>query len=82
MRPPTGESAPFLRSDRYPPIAEVAEPTLRLAGLRINPKTQRPRPPAPWVTGIKGVNVGEWGETGCAVRFRRCERTTEAALVP
>src|SRR5215467_3419157 len=24
---------------RYPPIAELAEPMLRLAGLRINPKT-------------------------------------------
>src|SRR5438309_1814053 len=27
---------------RYPPIADLAEPMLRLAGIRINPKTNGP----------------------------------------
>src|SRR5262245_39915813 len=27
------------RSERYPPIADVSQPMLRLAGIRINPKS-------------------------------------------
>src|SRR5262245_1680338 len=30
------------RSDRYPPISELAQPMLRLAGLRINPRSNSP----------------------------------------
>lgn len=33
----------LLEPDRYPPIAELAEPMLRLAGLRINPRNNGPR---------------------------------------
>lgn len=33
----------LLEPDRYPPIAEMAEPMLRLAGLRINPRNNGPR---------------------------------------
>ena len=33
----------LLSPDRYPPIAELAEPMLRLAGLRINPRNNGPR---------------------------------------
>jgi dipeptidyl aminopeptidase/acylaminoacyl peptidase len=33
----------LLEPDRYPPIAELAEPMLRLAGLRINPANNGPR---------------------------------------
>src|SRR5262245_46296689 len=32
----------LVRSERYPPIAELAEPMLKLAGLRINPRTNGP----------------------------------------
>jgi len=32
----------LVRSDRYPPIAELAQPMLRLAGLRINPNSNSP----------------------------------------
>lgn len=39
---PTGEHLLLVQADRYPSIAELAEPTLRLAGLRINPKTNGP----------------------------------------
>ena len=48
---PTGEHILFVQSDRYPPIADLAEPMLRLAGLRINPRTNGPARP-PRVTGI------------------------------
>jgi dipeptidyl aminopeptidase/acylaminoacyl peptidase len=34
----------LLEPDRYPPIAELAAPMLRLAGLRINPAINGPRP--------------------------------------
>ena len=33
----------LLEPDRYPPIAELAEPMLRLAGMRINPRNNGPR---------------------------------------
>ena len=33
----------LLSPDRYPPIAELAQPMLRLAGQRINPKNNGPR---------------------------------------
>jgi dipeptidyl aminopeptidase/acylaminoacyl peptidase len=46
---PTASVAPsklhmlLLRPDRYPPIAELAQPMLRLAGQRINPRNNGPR---------------------------------------
>src|SRR5271157_2562746 len=36
---PARTSAMQAQPVRYPPIAELAEPMLRLAGIRINPKT-------------------------------------------
>jgi dipeptidyl aminopeptidase/acylaminoacyl peptidase len=36
---PTGEVLALLRPRRYPPIADLAQPMLRLAGVRINPRT-------------------------------------------
>ena len=40
---PTKTHLLLLEPDRYPPIAELAEPMLRLAGLRINPRNNGPR---------------------------------------
>ncbi len=39
---PTRDFIAFVTSARYPSIAEVSEPMLRLAGVRINPKTNGP----------------------------------------
>ena len=39
---PTRDTLLLVQSDRYPPIVDLAEPFLRLAGLRINPKTNGP----------------------------------------
>lgn len=39
---PGGSHALVLRGRRYPPVAEVAAPVLRLAGERINPRTNGP----------------------------------------
>ncbi|AWM40628.1 Prolyl tripeptidyl peptidase precursor [Gemmata obscuriglobus] len=43
---PTGEHILLVQTARYPSIEEVAAPMLRLAGLRINPKTNGPARPA------------------------------------
>lgn len=39
-----------LRGDPYPPIADLAEPMLRLAGVRLNPKTNGPHRAPHWRT--------------------------------
>ncbi len=39
---PTRDRVLLIQKDRYPPIAELAEPMLKLAGLRINPRTNGP----------------------------------------
>jgi dipeptidyl aminopeptidase/acylaminoacyl peptidase len=44
---PTRDYLLLARSDRYPPISDLAQPMLKLAGLRINPKANGPHlPPA------------------------------------
>ncbi len=48
---PTRDYLAIIESARYPSIAEVAEPMLRLAGLRINPQTNGPAR-APRVVGL------------------------------
>ena len=44
-------------NERYPPISEVAQPMLRLAGVRINPRTNGPHLPLQSHTGITVVNL-------------------------
>ncbi len=39
---PTRDRVLLIQKDRFPPIAELAEPMLKLAGLRINPATNGP----------------------------------------
>ncbi len=53
---PTGENILLIQTARYPSIEEVAAPMLRLAGLRINPKTNGPARPAR-VTGLSLMPV-------------------------
>lgn len=57
---PTRDYLAIVESARYPSIAEVAEPMLRLAGLRINPQTNGPAR-APRVVGIvfRKIDGGE-----------------------
>jgi dipeptidyl aminopeptidase/acylaminoacyl peptidase len=57
---PTGKQVLLVHSERYPPIADLAEPMLRLAGLRINPNTNGPHRPARVVRlAILAVEGGE-----------------------
>ncbi len=53
---PSGEHLLLVWTDRYPPIADLAEPTLRLAGLRINPRTNGPDR-SPRVTRLKRMSL-------------------------
>lgn len=53
---PTGEHILFIQRDPHPPIADLAEPMLRLAGLRINPRTNGPARPSR-VTGIEILSL-------------------------
>jgi dipeptidyl aminopeptidase/acylaminoacyl peptidase len=53
---PTGENVFLVRTARYPSIEEVAAPQLRLAGLRIDPKTNGPARPSR-VTGLTLVSL-------------------------
>jgi dipeptidyl aminopeptidase/acylaminoacyl peptidase len=55
---PTGENLLLVKTARYPSIEEVAAPQLRLAGLRIDPKTNGPARPTR-VTGLTLVPLPE-----------------------
>jgi dipeptidyl aminopeptidase/acylaminoacyl peptidase len=59
---PAGTHVLLVRTARYPSIAEVAAPQLRLAGLRINPATNGPAR-APRVTGLTLVALPDGAET-------------------
>ncbi len=45
---PSGEMLALLTPRRYPPIADLAQPMLRLAGVRINPRTNGPHGETYW----------------------------------
>ncbi len=55
---PTRDYIALVQSARYPSIAEVAEPMLRLGGVRINPKTNGPAR-QPSVTGITFLKLAD-----------------------
>ncbi len=48
---PSRDTIAIIRTSRYPHIADLAEPMLRLAGVRFNPRTSGPARP-PRVTGV------------------------------
>lgn len=47
---PAGTHALLAQTLRYPPIAVLSQPMLRLAGLRINPRTHGPHNPVSYVS--------------------------------
>lgn len=56
---PAGTHALLAQSLRYPPIAVLSQPMLRLAGLRINPRTNGPHNPVSYVSlTIKRLSDG------------------------
>ncbi len=55
---PTRDHLLLVQGVRYPSIADVAEPMLRLAGLRINPQTNGPHRP-PRVVGLTLLAIAD-----------------------
>ena len=62
---PTRDRIALLEPLRYPSIAELAQPMLRIAGLRINPNTNGQHR-QPYAVSLKLKNVGDGKETPVA----------------
>jgi len=63
---PSRDRIALLEPLRYPPIAELAQPMLRIAGLRINPNTNGQHR-QPYSISLKFRNVSDGKETPVAV---------------
>ena len=63
---PSRDKIAMLTPLRYPPIAELAEPMLRIAGLRINPNTNGQHR-QPYAISLTLKNVSDGKETTVAV---------------
>ncbi len=63
---PTRDRIALLEPRRYPPIAELAEPMLRIAGLRINPNTNGQHR-QPYSISLKLKNISNGRETTVAL---------------
>src|SRR5436190_543266 len=59
---PTRDRMALLEPLRYPPISELAQPMLRLAGLRINPNTNGQHR-QPYAVSLKVKNISDGKET-------------------
>src|SRR6478736_3980618 len=59
---PTRDRIALLEPLRYPPISELAQPMLRLAGLRINPNTNGQHR-QPYAVSLKLKNISDGKET-------------------
>lgn len=62
---PSREKIALFEPLRYPPIAELAQPMLRIAGLRINPNTNGQHR-QPYFVSIKLKNISDGVETAVA----------------
>jgi dipeptidyl aminopeptidase/acylaminoacyl peptidase len=63
---PAGDRIALLDPERYPPIAELAEPMLRLGGLRINPVTNAQHRQL-YFTGVKFQSIDGGTQTAAAL---------------
>ncbi len=63
---PTRDKIALLEPLRYPPISELAEPMLRLAGLRINPKANSAHR-TPYAVSVKLKNIADGKEMAVAL---------------
>ena len=63
---PTRDRMALLEPLRYPPISELAQPMLRIAGVRINPTTNGQHR-QPYFVSLKLKNISDGKETAVAV---------------
>ncbi len=64
---PTHDKIVFAQPVRYPPISDLAEPMLRLAGIRINPLTNAERSYIHYFLGLTLKNLTDGTETPIAL---------------
>ena len=60
---PTHDIIVFAQQVRYPPISDLAEPMLRLAGIRINPRTNAERSYIHYFLGLSLKKLADGSET-------------------
>lgn len=63
---PAGDKIALLEPLRYPPISELAQPMLRIAGLRINPNTNGQHR-QPYSVSLKLKNISDGKETAVSL---------------
>jgi dipeptidyl aminopeptidase/acylaminoacyl peptidase len=63
---PTGDTLALAQVVRYPPISDLAEPTLRLAGVRINPRSNAERSYTRYWVGMTLKRIADGVETPVA----------------
>lgn len=63
---PTRDRIALFEPLRYPPISELAEPMLRIAGLRVNPNTNSQHR-QPYAVSLRLKNVSDGRETAVAL---------------
>jgi hypothetical protein len=63
---PTRDKIAILEPLRYPPIADLAQPMLRLAGTRLNPNTNGPHLQG-YAVNLKFKNISDGKETAVAL---------------
>ena len=66
---PTRDVLLIASKDGYPPLSELAEPKLKLAGLRVNPATNGPQRPVYW-TGLSIMSASGGAERRIALPDR------------
>jgi len=66
---PTRDFLMLMEGVRYPPIADLAQPMLRVAGLRINPKTNGPHRDS-YLTSLVLVRIADGAEIRVALPER------------
>jgi len=63
---PTGDTLALAQPVRYPPISDLAEPMLRLAGVRINPRSNAERSYTRYWVGMTLKRIADGAETPVA----------------
>lgn len=71
----------LLEVERYPSIAELAAPMLRLAGLRINPRTNGPHRP-PRITALKLVQVADMNTVSVEIPHASAVHVSDVRWAP
>ncbi len=68
---PSGTDVLLIERILYPPISDLAQPMLRLAGVRINPKNNGPHNAFLYRSAtLRHLDGAQWGDQDCAASGR------------